>query len=148
MVGMIPCPTCNHSHRDEDGLERCRERASRKVTREERKQEDFAQRQAYAKAHPLEEYLVDFQAHAKRVRGHFIEKNLAGASVRVRKLYPPPADWPHECREERCLLCIPAISVRVDLKRGKVIVKEVPREWNDVLVVYVDSWRMNWGKAA
>jgi hypothetical protein len=54
---MIPCPTCEKSHRDEEGVEKCKTRAERRAEREALRKADLERRASNRKALPEEKFI-------------------------------------------------------------------------------------------
>lgn len=155
MPATAECPHCGKAHRLagwEEAVAKCLARAEKRAAREQAKADDLEARLRYAKEHPLEDFLVAWIHNHTRIKGGRWETaGLSGAVADVKRHYPAPADWPHRCREERCLLCTPVTKASIKTKGGAVVgfeLKEQPRQWDAATVVYVDTWRLNWGAAA
>lgn len=115
---MIDCDACEKRHRDKEGVIKCRLRLARKQEKAAAKAADQEKRQNYAALHPLRDYLQE-----QRTLG----RQWVNINADVKRLYPTPLAWAHECAQSPC---------PVETCAGDA--------WSVVVILGLDSERFHW----
>lgn len=115
---MIDCDACQKRHRDKAAVLKCRLRLEKRVAKAKELEQDRERRQAYAALHPLRDYLAEQRAQGRQ---------WVNINADVKRLYPAPADWSHECAQAPC----PVEYV-------------AQKEWSVIVILGLDSERFHW----
>lgn len=115
---MIDCDSCGKRHRDKAAVLKCRVSSEKRAAKAAKLAADAEARQAYAALHPLRDYLAEQRAGGRQ---------WVNINADVKRLYPPPSDWAHECGQTPC-----------------PVETFASKEWTIVVILGLDSERFKW----